>query len=373
MRRSAWLVVFGVPALLVVAFAACVGDDPAPSSIKDSGPDVSTIVDGSVSDAAAVGDGGTDSGRPDTDGSGLVNNLCRPSGDGLTNCGDGGESCCTSPLVTGGTFSRSYDAVGLLDPQYTATVADFRLDKYEITVGRFRKFVDGVVGGWTPRAGSGKHAHVHGGLGLRSNDGGAETGWDVGWNSHLPSSKTSWDSSDYLGCNPATGTWTTAAGANERRPINCINWYQAEAFCIWDGGFLPSEAEWNYAAAGGSEQRLFPWSSPPTDPTLDDTRAVFCGASCGGTQNVGSKSLGNGRYGQTDLAGNVLEWVFDGYKTPYDETSCINCAYLTASPLRGIRGGSFPRDEKTLPAGSRGNNAPENRLQNIGARCARTP
>jgi formylglycine-generating enzyme len=158
---------------------------------------------------------------------------------------------------------------------------------------------------------------------------------------------------------------------NERRPINCVNWYQAQAFCIWDGGF---EAEWNYAAAGGSEQRLYPWSSPPMDPTVDDAHAVFCGGSCAGTQNVGAKSpTGDGRYGQADLAGNVLEWVFDWYKAPYDETSCTNCAYLATSTLRVIRGGSFPRDEKTLPAGSRGNNAPENRLHNIGARCARTP
>ena len=48
-------------------------------------------------------------------------------------------------------------------------------------------------------------------------------------------------------------TWTSAAGANEKRPQNCLSFYDLHAFCIWDGGFLPSEAEWEYAAAGGSD------------------------------------------------------------------------------------------------------------------------
>ncbi|MGO9835775.1 MAG: SUMF1/EgtB/PvdO family nonheme iron enzyme [Polyangiaceae bacterium] len=34
--------------------------------------------------------------------------------------------------------------------------------------------------------------------------------------------------------------------------IDCVNWYESYTFCIWDGGFLPSEAEWEYAAGGGS-------------------------------------------------------------------------------------------------------------------------
>jgi formylglycine-generating enzyme len=52
-------------------------------------------------------------------------------------CGPhGNEDCCTSPLVTGGTFYQSYDAAdGGLSGRSPATVSDFRLDKFEITVG----------------------------------------------------------------------------------------------------------------------------------------------------------------------------------------------------------------------------------------------
>ncbi len=49
------------------------------------------------------------------------------------------------------------------------------------------------------------------------------------------------------------------AGSNENQPINCVTWYEAFAFCISDGGYLPTAAEWNYAAAGGSDQRAYPF------------------------------------------------------------------------------------------------------------------
>jgi sulfatase modifying factor 1 len=49
-----------------------------------------------------------------------------------------------------------------------AKVSTLRLDKYEVTVGRFRKFVDAWVGGWRPMAGEGKHAHLNGATTLSS-------------------------------------------------------------------------------------------------------------------------------------------------------------------------------------------------------------
>jgi formylglycine-generating enzyme required for sulfatase activity len=70
-----------------------------------------------------------------------------------------------------------------------------------------------------------------------------------------------------LVCDPSFGTWTEGPGANETLPINCIDWYEAYAFCIWDGGFLPSEAEWEAAAGGGpSSARIL--GAPPLPPAI---------------------------------------------------------------------------------------------------------
>jgi len=293
-----------------------------------------------------------------------------PSCQGLAaNCA--GESCCTSPTVTGGTFNRSNDA------SYPATVSSFQLDKYEVTVGRFRNFVTAVVGGWTPAAGSGKHTHLNSGAGLANTGGGFEPGWDTAWNGNLPADKATWDGLSYLGCSGNYQTWTASSGANEARPINCVNWFQSAAFCIWDGGFLPSEAEWNYAAAGGNQQREYPWGAavPGANASLAVYGCYFNGAgSCTpGATNiapVGSVTAGNGLYGQSDLAGNVWEWNLDWF-TSYAAT-CNNCASTAASD-RVVRGGSFVGNASRLLSSYRYYFTPVSRVNYIGLRCARTP
>jgi formylglycine-generating enzyme required for sulfatase activity len=311
---------------------------------------------------------------------------CRTAGDGRTNCGaTGAESCCASSLVSGVTtssFSRSYDGTAAYpDPQYKAQVSGFRLDKYEVTVGRFRPYVAAVIGGWKPSAGAGKHAHLNGGSGLSASGvGGYESGWDASWNTAtvFPTSSSTWDAN--LACYGQYGTWTPSPGAYEKRPINCLSWYDAAAFCIWDGGFLPSEAEWNYAASGGTEQRAYPWgaTTPGADANLAVHDCYYSGAgSCTGVANlapVGAVPAGNGKFGQSDLAGNVFEWVLDGYKVPYNETNCIDCAYLPPGPPRVIRGGGYVNAATYLRAGNREySRAPSTRSDFIGVRCARTP
>jgi formylglycine-generating enzyme required for sulfatase activity len=263
--------------------------------------------------------------------------------------------------VPGGTFNRSYDGVDFTDPSYPATLSDFYLDKYEITVGRFRNFVNAGMGTQAkpPAEGDGAHPLI------------ADSGWSSMWNRSLPADTTGLKAAVSASCG-FTATWTDTLEGNESMPVNCLDWYIAFAFCAWDEGRLPTEAEWNYAASGGSEQRYYPWSDPATSTTIDDSYVVYCGGTCS-IPNVGSKSpKGDGKWGQSDLAGSMWEWTLDLYADPYSISPCNDCADVTVGYARVARGGYFDGRESGLRSANRENNDPVFRSSGIGARCARS-
>jgi formylglycine-generating enzyme required for sulfatase activity len=289
-------------------------------------------------------------------------------------CGSGSnDNCCNSPAVPGGSYDRSYDVAGdgnSGNTSYPATVSNFRLDKYEVTVGRFRAFVNAGMGTQTrtPMPGAGAHANIAG------------SGWDASWNASLALDRAALIAA--VKCDSTYQTWTDTPVGNENRPMNCISWYEAMAFCAWDGGYLPTEAEWNYAATGGDQQRAYPWSSPAGSLTIDGSHASYDdGTTCVGDGmpgcavtdlvSVGTKPLGNGRWGQSGLAGNVWEWALD-WDTAY-VNPCINCANLTTASNRVLRGGSFENGALFLRAGYRNYHDPMFRDFSYGVRCARTP
>ena len=306
-------------------------------------------------------------------GSTVAATSCQGSGGpGLTDCGASSESCCTSLEVAGGTYTRTYDfyvadggPMNLADP---ATVSGFRLDKYLVTVGRFRQFVNAVFpsdggSGWLPAPGSGKHVHLNGGNGLNATGGGYEPGWMTTDDINIAPTDTN------LACQAVYATWTNTAGAQETRPINCVNWYEAYAFCVWDGGFLPSEAEWEYAAAGGSQQREYPWGS--TDPGTSNEYAIYNVNYLDFIAPVGTPTLGAGLWGQLDLVGELWEWNLDWYAAYVDP--CTDCADTTAASNRVVRGGSFDNPAQYVRPPVRNFSAPTTNSSRGGFRCARTP
>jgi sulfatase modifying factor 1 len=275
--------------------------------------------------------------------------------------------------VPGGSYARMYATTdgGVTAEAALATVSGFQLDEYETTVGRFRGFVTAWNGGagYLPPTGAAKHAHLNGGQGLTNTEGGFETGWLASNDAAVA------PTNDHLACE-ASATWTPSPGANESLSINCVNWWEAYAFCAWDGGFLPSEAEWEYTAAGGDEERAYPWGA--TDPGTENAYAIYAcnyplgsGSCLGGPAPVGTAAMGGGRWGQLDLAGNVNEWTLDSYG-PY-VTPCTDCANLDATSFRVVRGGYFADDEEYLLPTSRSDDAPQSRSACIGFRCARGP
>ena len=299
----------------------------------------------------------------------------QPSCAGLpSTCGpNGDESCCsTATPIPGGTFYRGYDVASdgmYSDMAHPATVSAFVLDRFEVTVGRFRAFVDAGMGTQAspPAAGTGAHAKIPG------------SGWDANWDGQLAADAATLDAA--LQCDLQRHTWTTTAGANEDLPVNCVTWYEAAAFCAWDQGFLPTDAEWNYAAAGGDEQRAYPWSHPADTTAIDCAHAnynpnypsgPFCVNGLIGMPNrVGSESpMGDDRWGHADLGGNVGEWVLDGY-APYT-TTCNDCAELTSTSNRVVRASDYANAAPTVRSAFRKYTTPTgNRDPKIGFRCAR--
>ena len=351
--------------------AALVGCDETPRLLTRGGqPDAGAT--GAAGDAQA-NPGGSAAGG--TTGSAPAD--AGPSCAGLPlTCGPASkESCCGSSVVPGGTYTRGYDFAGIDGSNLRhATVSPFRLDRFEVTVGRFRKFVAAWNAGWRPDFFSGKHVHLNGGQGLMTGGSMFEQGWDLSWPDDVALTDTS------LLCNAGYATWTPSPGAGENRPINCVNWFEAYAFCIWDGGFLPSEAEWNFTAAAGDELRPYPWVAPGSPMTIDCAHAnYFPSPYCfgGGANPVGSESpLGDGKFGQADLTGNLQEWALDwSGNVPTTCVDCVNLPTTGDSRLGVTRGGGFDTAASDalvylrnadVALSSRGNG-------NLGVRCARPP
>jgi formylglycine-generating enzyme required for sulfatase activity len=247
-------------------------------------------------------------------------------------------------------------------PEHSALVDDFYLDVFEVTVGRFRKFVQSYSG-QSPAEGAGDHH----GLGA---------GWQSVWMTNMPANQDALISqlkgqSDF--------TWTDVPGANENRAINNVNWFVAMDFCLWDGGRLPTEAEWEYAAAGGTDNRLYPWGAAEPDSNLanyyNSDRSPFV--------DVGSHPSGKGKWQQQDLGGGMWEWVVDIYSSTWytgQGASCENCAYVSNPSdylTRVVRGGGWSawgaaesNIRSVLRAANRGTSSsfPYNY---VGFRCAR--
>ncbi|RYZ05827.1 MAG: hypothetical protein EOO73_18105 [Myxococcales bacterium] len=275
---------------------------------------------------------------------------CEQQHSARTTC-QSGLSCCTALSVPGGTFIRDYDGgPDYFDDSFEATVSPFYLDKFEVTVGRMRQFVATYPDtGLT--AGKGKAPHI------------AD---DAGYNPDLPLPVDKAALITMLKCEDQGGTtWSDDPILNNEKPVNCVSFAVASAFCLWDHGRLPTEAEWNFAAAGGSAQRAFPWFDEPTDIVSPDY------ANYGSTAVLppGSKPMGDGRWGQSDLAGNVSEWTMDFYGDY--PTVCDDCVNATSSQERVTRGGSYATDEYIAQVPVRSPIAPTAFRPFIGFRCAR--
>jgi formylglycine-generating enzyme required for sulfatase activity len=145
-----------------------------------------------------------------------------------------------------------------------------------------------------------------------------------------------------------------------------VTWEQARAFCQQIDGALPTEAQWEYAARGGSR---FPWSFGD-DAALLEHYAWFDKNSSGQAHKV-KKKLPN-PLGLYDMHGNVWEWVRDRYGA-YQSGVFVDPLGPSSSVYRVVRGGSFFYRPGNLRSAGRDTVHPEVRFRSFGFRCVRVP
>lgn len=123
-------------------------------------------------------------------------------------------------------------------------------------------------------------------------------------------------------------------------PAVLVNWNDARAFCDWAGLRLLAEQEWEKAARGDKDGRIYPWGVDWVDGRCNTSEAGV-----GGTTGVGQYSpQGDGPYGCADMAGNVWEWTASWY-----DKSQIR---------RVLRGGSWNVNQRSARVSFRGNGTP---------------
>lgn len=203
-------------------------------------------------------------------------------------------------------------------PVHRVYVDAFYLDKFEVTNGRFAKFVEAIQ------------------------------------------SEPPWGFSD-------KDTPVTHAD----RPVRWVSWMDAMGYCLWAGKRLPTEAEWEKAARG-TDGRVYPWGNDA--PTT--AHAVF-GLKEGGADTVspiGNRDKGKSPYGAHDLAGNLYEWVTDWYAedyyTNFAKTPAINPRGPSEGTAKVQRGGSYINNPYRLRSSFRTKGDPTEQDPNVGFRCA---
>ena len=228
-------------------------------------------------------------------------------------------------LIPAGEFLMGSDDRDARDdekPVHPVYLGAFYMDKYEVTIGRYKQFVRVT--------------------GHRS----------------LPD-------------------WVSKISPTDQHPVIGVSWHDAMAYAQWANKRLPTEAEWEKAARGGLVGKRYPWGD-----SIDTSKANYSVSNFGRTKAVGSYAA-NG-YGLYDMAGNVFEWCLDAYssnaygslprRNPVSGgniASIIN-NFANVNNYRVLRSGSWYNTVPNVRCARRYHNMPTNTNDYNGFRCART-
>lgn len=160
----------------------------------------------------------------------------------------------------------------------------------------------------------------------------------------------------------------------ERLPVYNVNWHEAVKYCEAQRKRLPTEAEWEKAARGGTEGLDYSWGDDYAGAPDEGGRPTRRAHSGSATGPIAVGSFAPNQYGLYDMSGNVWEWIADWYDLYYYSVSATE---NPQGPERGlykvIRGGGWADSESRYgTVYFRNFTLPDTRQPTLGFRCART-
>ena len=266
--------------------------------------------------------------------------------------------------IPGGTFRMgdlNGDGEDDEKPVHSVTVPPFKLGKYEVTVGQFRRFV--LASGYRTDA----ERNVGGKEGCYTLENKTRNEWD--W-----TPGRSWRDLEYP--------------IEEDQPVVCVAWNDAQAYLDWllaetgEAFRLPSEAEWEYAVRAGSEtlyhfgdeaERLCEFGNVADTTKLPNGNTWTNRADCndGADFPTAVGSYRPNAFGLYDMHGNVREWAEDCWNDSYAGAPADGSAWTSGNcSLRVIRGGAWCDAPRALRSANRNGSTRAGRGDIIGLRLA---